>query len=69
MEIMNPQVGGTRAGARAFEINGDGQYLVESRPDPHPEHSVFQYRILSPDRPVSRPPVFVQEAMFADGLR
>lgn len=67
LELMNERVGGLRAGARIFELNEEG-FDIQRRPDPEGRSSVHQYRLVV-EQPASRPPVFVQEAMFADGLR
>lgn len=45
MELMNAQVGGTRAGGRIFELRREG-YTIEERRDPEHRSAVSQYRLV-----------------------
>lgn len=56
MQIMNAEVGGTRAGGRIHELIAEG-HVIESRPDPTGQSAVWQYRYVSgPNDPIDVPP-------------
>jgi hypothetical protein len=46
MELMNADVGGTRAGARIFDLREDG-HEIENRPSKR--SAVYEYRLVVPD--------------------
>lgn len=49
MELMNKYVGGTRAGARIYDLRQDG-YNIRTGPDPHSD--VDRYMLVVEEKPV-----------------
>ncbi len=48
--LLSWEVGGSRYSARIEELRKSGHH-IESRPDPRPDHALWQYRLLRGEQP------------------